>query len=1229
MLQLSTHLHIFFKFFFFVFFLSVLLFFSACSGGGGSDSKEISKDKIAYFIDSPVSGLHYISQSKNSVTTENGSFTYTPSDTNVTFKVGSITLGTINIVDINPDGKVYVQDLVGVSRDTIENDKLLKIASFLQSLDNNSNSSIINLTQSDLDKLIEVKNIKDINLTRQLNFAQKPLKNILDVKEHLGDTMRMNGISLYNYTPQVEDSNITTYKNTLSSGIFNTSDKNDKYLDFILESNTSHGVVAFFDNSNTFRYTPDSEYVGTDSFTYKAYDGEKYSQLATVNITVKDAVGDNNDITAPTAPMIVSINSQNNKLTLFWLGSTDDTTATQNIRYEIHISEDMNFTAGSTTIRQTVVNSQEADIDALMPDTLYYFKIKALDEAGNASTSEESSIKIVPEDIILSSTASIKKATDLHLENVKEVGDTLIFEDSKKSDVPEIGDIFIGNRDDAYLKRVVSVSKTEDITEIQTVPVAITEVVDTAKLSSKVVLFDTADVDSANNSMRRSVVYKTNNMKESTTSWGSGRFSVTESKNLLSNSRIKKSATKYNTEFSVSIVKNNIQVIQNQNIQIDIEATMKDAGIEDEWKFKNIELVSFTHNGDTDYNKYGAWLGLSELSEESAKGYLKWKPTKRHVSAEPYIATFKVYAEDAECSDIFDACDNDTVTIQARITVIGDGKVDTGGETSTTLSSGTEFSNDVTLDFTPTLTIEHDIEGRTLKYAKVSLNGELDFSVLSKFQYSSSADFEKKIQLITPKTYISVYVVGTVPIYQEITYTIDAEFSALAEGSLEATSDLQTSFEITAGMEYDGAEWKKIIDDDITKDYTATIEAAGGVHVKVRLIPNIEVKFYKVASSGLSLEPWLDGDISATATAILNTDGMSVDTLGTHNLEQLDIDIGLEAKVYADLSIWKVNLAHYPSEENDENGDGKKTIFNPTMSIFSIPTIELADNDVDICSDADFKINATITNPTSLIANPFVGESVEWIVFPSDGATITSTAGNNKEATFKFNKQDEYTVYMMGYSQKLGSVAGKQYKTFAVDTRGCTIDVKFLNSIIKKTGQTKSYAIGGAEVTDGSLKDDGYYQKGVTPSFTRVSDIVTDEITGLMWQDDADSGSITKKWLTDANYDTCINDTTSAACYNTSGDTAVSYCSDLGLGGYSDWRLPTAAELEGIVDYGKYNPSIDTADFNNSSSGTYWSFTTSENHSYNAWSVYFGNGNVYDYYKDGSYYVRCVRDDGQ
>ena len=1034
------------------------------SGCGGNESTL----QTAYFVDSRVQGLAYISDSQKGVTEVDGKLQYSTADQSIEFKVGAVSLGTIAVANINPDGRIFIQDLVGVDRLLIDDPRVLKIATLLQSLNSGSNPEGITLDQDDLDQLTEEIEITTADLSTLLDALQKAQKTEEQVKQHLKETLSSEGLSFNNYAPQAFDSNITTLKNVSTQGNVHATDKNDKFLTYSIESNVTHGKLEFIVDSNSFKYTPDQDYVGSDEFIYKAYDGEKYSVAATVSISVQELVVINPvDVTAPTQAITVSLDAQQKNITLFWLGSTDDLTPKSEIRYEIYLSQDEGFNIDSLTPQKTVVNTLEADIDALNSDTLYYIKIKALDLSGNSSISEQSSIKTPLEVFSAVANVVVKKAIDLHLENAQAIDDTIIFSDSSHATLPNVSDVLIGNSDDAYLKKVLAVNRINDAVELTVEDIAITDIIDTVELSSKTILFRANDADITSRPITRGVVYRSNNTKEAVTSWGSGRFSVSETKNIPVSVINKRSTTKSNSEFEVTIVKDNITVIKNQTLQIDINAVMKQAGIDDEWKFKYgaIELISVTHPDKSSSNNFGAWYSTTKLTQTEASGYLKWTPNSKKISTEPYIAKFQVFAKDENCTETWDLCDSDTEIIEARIIVIGDGKVETGGETTTSFGTNSEFSNDITLDFTPTLVIDHKIEGRKVKHVKVEVSGELDFNVLSKFKYSATASKEYKTAIITPITYKSVYMAGPVPIYQEITFTIDAELSAVAEGSIEATSDLTSNFMLAAGIEYNGTSWTPIKRDSITKDYTATIEAAGGVKVDVRLIPNVEVKFYKVASAGISVEPWLDGSLKASATAIYNTDFQESDALGLHRVEELLLDVGVEGKVYADLTIWKLNLAHYPSE------GGKKTIFNATAHIFSIPSISLQDNSVDLCSSSPYIVKATINNPETLVKNDFDLNSIRWVIFPESGASIVAQAGSSLEASFTFSKQDEYTVYMMGNSEKLGNVFGSQYESFNIDTRNCELDstvpVITLNgsaSISLKVGDT--YTELGATATD-------------------------------------------------------------------------------------------------------------------------------------------------------------------
>jgi len=88
---------------------------------------------------------------------------------------------------------------------------------------------------------------------------------------------------------------------------------------------------------------------------------------------------------------------------------------------------------------------------------------------------------------------------------------------------------------------------------------------------------------------------------------------------------------------------------------------------------------------------------------------------------------------------------------------------------------------------------------------------------------------------------------------------------------------------------------------------------------------------------------------------------------------------------------------------------------------------------------------------------------------------------------------------------------------------------------------------------------------------------------------------------------------------------ALSYCDNLQLAGYNDWRLPNANEFQSIVDYDQYSPAINTTYFPNAVASLCWSSTTNTYYPYRAWYVYFYYGTVYYSIKSSGNYVRAVR----
>jgi len=152
-------------------------------------------------------------------------------------------------------------------------------------------------------------------------------------------------------------------------------------------------------------------------------------------------------------------------------------------------------------------------------------------------------------------------------------------------------------------------------------------------------------------------------------------------------------------------------------------------------------------------------------------------------------------------------------------------------------------------------------------------------------------------------------------------------------------------------------------------------------------------------------------------------------------------------------------------------------------------------------------------------------------------------------------------------------------------------------SVNSMTTDSHNYVrcVRGQELSFGNFNDNG-------------DGTVTDNNTGLMWQQ-SEGGQQT--W-----------------------EGAITYCEDLSLYDYTDWRLPNKNELNSIVDYEIYDPAIDTnffpGVFASSPDGGalyYWSSTTLASDSSYAWNISFYTGMVASGYlkSNSGCYVRCVR----
>ena len=87
------------------------------------------------------------------------------------------------------------------------------------------------------------------------------------------------------------------------------------------------------------------------------------------------------------------------------------------------------------------------------------------------------------------------------------------------------------------------------------------------------------------------------------------------------------------------------------------------------------------------------------------------------------------------------------------------------------------------------------------------------------------------------------------------------------------------------------------------------------------------------------------------------------------------------------------------------------------------------------------------------------------------------------------------------------------------------------------------------------------------------------------------------------------------------------YCANLELDSKTDWRLPTAFELQALVDYTASNPSINEVAFTNTTAGSYWSSTAvvNSNSTRRSIGVNFLFGFIETFERTFDLRVRCVR----
>ncbi|MFN3785812.1 MAG: DUF1566 domain-containing protein, partial [Thiothrix sp.] len=78
--------------------------------------------------------------------------------------------------------------------------------------------------------------------------------------------------------------------------------------------------------------------------------------------------------------------------------------------------------------------------------------------------------------------------------------------------------------------------------------------------------------------------------------------------------------------------------------------------------------------------------------------------------------------------------------------------------------------------------------------------------------------------------------------------------------------------------------------------------------------------------------------------------------------------------------------------------------------------------------------------------------------------------------------------------------------------------------------------------------------------------------------------------------------------------------------GYQDWRLPSRAELETLIEPNCQEPATNIQAFPTMAAVDLWSSDVSQHNDQMAWGIDFTKGRSHEYFRIASKYVRLVRD---
>jgi len=298
--------------------------------------------------------------------------------------------------------------------------------------------------------------------------------------------------------------------------------------------------------------------------------------------------------------------------------------------------------------------------------------------------------------------------------------------------------------------------------------------------------------------------------------------------------------------------------------------------------------------------------------------------------------------------------------------------------------------------------------------------------------------------------------------------------------------------------------------------------------------------------------------------------------------------------------------------------------WNLTVSVPAAPVVTLTATPSSIANGATSTLSWSSTNSTSCTSSGGGGTGTAGSFITPSLTTTTTYTVTCTGAGGTASQSTTVTVAALAPTSTLNDTGITSTQCYQAGS-DVLVDCGSAGAIALNNAQD---GMAGRDVTNNSNTDGklGFSFTGVPAAGTDTGGCVQDNVTGLMWEVKTTDGGLSDWTKIYTNYSATYDPN---LLYGTSTDATgfVTAVNATNLCGYSDWRLPSADELQSIVDYSVAypGPTIDASWFPNTQGYAFWSSSPYVGYSTSAWYVHFYDGYVYGSSRDDSGYVRLVR----